>query len=506
MSDNPGKLRKNILSAAGQTIVQTVALVCLYRILIDSMGVEKLGIWSIILASAAAARFSELGLGGTVVKFVARYRAEGDTAAVAESLQTAAITIAVSFGTILLIAYPILFNVLKEVLPERAVPEGRSVLPYALLSLWLTALGGVCMSGLDACMRSDLRAALMITASLLFVALAWMLVLEFGLVGLAVAQVIQSATLACLGWLVLRRVVGALPWAPMRWSLRRLRSMFVYGVNFQVNSIVMLLFEPTTKILLGRYGELAAAGYFELGQRLVMKVRALIVESNRVIVAVFAGIPDGVQANSLYTRNVRWLFFLLTPLFAALIGLMPLISELWIGVFVPEFVTIAVALAGAWYTNSLSAPAYFAFLGLGTLRWVTVSHLVMGIANLVLGLTLGYWFGWGGVIAGFVISLVMGSLITVCAYRFRQSGMSMSGLTMMDLKLAVASLGAAALSLITYSQLVNLEVGIWLRCLVSVSAIALVTLLGAWRHPVGLELLTAIRSWFAARPKAHPSR
>jgi O-antigen/teichoic acid export membrane protein len=72
-------------------------------------------------------------------------------------------------------------------------------------------------------------------------------------------------------------VMQSSPLLPVQWKLKRFREMLGYGVNFQINSVVMLLFEPTTKILLGRFCELAAAGYFEMGQRLVMQARALIV-------------------------------------------------------------------------------------------------------------------------------------------------------------------------------------------------------------------------------------
>ena len=47
---NRNILLKNVFSAAGQTVVQTVVLFLLYRYLIDRLGIERLGIWGVVLA------------------------------------------------------------------------------------------------------------------------------------------------------------------------------------------------------------------------------------------------------------------------------------------------------------------------------------------------------------------------------------------------------------------------------------------------------------------------
>ena len=85
---------KNIFSAAGQTVLETVILLILYRYLIVHLGVEQLGIWSVVLATVSATRVSELGLGGSITKFVATYRAQGNNMAASEALQTAALALA----------------------------------------------------------------------------------------------------------------------------------------------------------------------------------------------------------------------------------------------------------------------------------------------------------------------------------------------------------------------------------------------------------------------------
>ncbi|MDH3673520.1 MAG: hypothetical protein OES46_20580 [Gammaproteobacteria bacterium] len=55
-----------------QAGISALVLFILYRFLIVQVGVEKLGLWSVLLAFVSATRVSELGLGGGVTRFVAR--------------------------------------------------------------------------------------------------------------------------------------------------------------------------------------------------------------------------------------------------------------------------------------------------------------------------------------------------------------------------------------------------------------------------------------------------
>ncbi len=76
-----------------------------------------------------------------------------------------------------------------------------------------------------------------------------------------------------------------------------------------------------------------------------MRMRGLIVESNRVVVPVIAGMDElGQQARHLYARNVHFLLFLLTPLFALVAIAIPAISEWWLGRYNTQFVVLGSSL------------------------------------------------------------------------------------------------------------------------------------------------------------------
>ena len=487
-------LTSNILFAAAQTLIQTIVLIVLYRYLLDSIGVEKLGVWAVVLATASAARISELGLAGSVTKFVATYRAQDNEKAAVQVLETAVISIALALGVILALLYPVLLWALPYVLPESGVKDGIAILPYAMGSLWFMALASILMGGLDGCLRSDLRAWIMVFGSLSFLFFSLLSVDLYGLIGLAIAQVVQGVILMIVGWLVVRSVMGIKSYFPLIWSIARFREMFNYGVNFQVNSVVMLLFEPVTKILLGRYGELAAAGYFEMAQRLVMKVRGLIVESNRVIVPVFAGM--GVEKDDvrkLYVQNFQFLFFVVTPVFAMFLALTPIISELWIGYHESQFIIMTVSLALAWYLNSMTAPPYFAYLGQGKLRWITIAHIIMGSCNILVGVVLGKIFGWQGVIFAFILSLTIGGFIPVLSYHYEHRHSVYKILSMQDLVLLVVAFGGSATALICYWLEIGFHINIWVRAVIVLVGMVSLLLLATWFHPIRRQIIVMIK-------------
>lgn len=490
---NRTALLKNVFSAAGQTVAQTMVLFLVYRYLVDRLGIERLGIWGVVLATTSVARVGELGLSGSVTKFVSTHRAQGDEGAARAGLQTAALSLAGILALVLPALYVALIPLLPHLLPAAAVTDARAILPYAFASMWLTTIAGIWLGGLDGCLRSDLRALLVIVSTLAFMALAFITVPGYGLVGLAAAQVAQALILVVFGWLAIKHVMRPMPGLPAAWSRERFREMVGYGVNIQVMAVVMLLFEPTSKLLFARYGGLASAGYFELAQQLVMKARALVVESNRVVVPVVAAMDRSTpEARRLYSRNVQYLVFVLTPFFACLAAFVPVISEIWFGRYEPQFVALALALVVAWYANGLTTPTYFAYLGEGRLRWITVSHIALGVGNAILGLILGPMFGWPGVTAAFVLSLTVGSLVPVWTYHREHRLRLHQMLSRQDLVLLVFCAAIAAAAVAGYAMLVAWDVGRWIR-LMSATTAAAALVAAMCVHPLAPELILMMR-------------
>ena len=190
MSGN--RLTRNALMAVVQVIVSGGVLFLLYRYLLQTIGSEQVGIWAIVLATASASRISEMGFTGSAVKFTARYIARGEKNKASEVIQTTAITIGVVLACVLVAGYPLIAWLMEEIIPSDHFIRALAILPYALVSVWIGAVAGVFLSGLDGCQRIDLRVLVSMVANILLLALAWILVPQHGLLGLAWAQIGQN--------------------------------------------------------------------------------------------------------------------------------------------------------------------------------------------------------------------------------------------------------------------------------------------------------------------------
>jgi len=485
----------NAIMSVLQVLVTGVAFFILYRFLLGTIGIEQLGIWSVVMATTSVANVANLGLSGSVTKFVAKHLAKGDGELVSGVIQTSAISIGIFIILIMGILYPIAHWVLGLVIPDENLAQALYILPYSLLSLSVTVIASVYQSGLDGYQRVDLRSRIMMASVVLNLVLSFMLVPPFGLMGLVWAHLVQVVTVLVASALFLKRINPSLPIIPTRWNKALFKEMFSYGVNFQVISVSVMLYDPIVKALLTRFGGLAMVGFYEMASRMVLQLRALIVSANQVLVPVIAEMQEKTPEviHSLYKDNYRLIFYISLPFYAAIIALAPLISEAWIGHYEPHFVIFTVLLAGSWLLNTLSAPAYFSYLGIGVLKWNTAGHLAIAALNVGLGFAGGYFLSGEWVVAGWALSLVVGSFMIVGSYNLKYR----IGLRLLlpgeSVMLLMASLLGVLTSMVIYfrffDQLNPLAAGG-----IMILAFMLAVVVPAWLHPMRERLFGWIKN------------
>lgn len=498
------RLIGNAAVSVVQTVISGVVLFLLYRYLLDHLGSAQLGLWSVILASTSVARLSDLGLTGSVVKFVSRYRALKNDEQASAVVQTAAISIALVMTGLVLAIYPLLDVVLKLVVPAADMPQAASLLPWAVLSLWLGSVGGVFQSGLDGCHRMALRNILMIVANLLYFGAALWLVPHYGLLGLAFGQIAQAVLLMLLSWIALRRELSFLPLVPVYWSKKVFREIFGYAVNFQINSIAVLLFDPLTKLLMSKYGGLSSAAYYEMASQLVVKLRALLISANQALVPEVAELhetsPHKLQA--LYLKTYRLVFFLSAPFYAAILVALPAISMLWIGRIEEQFLLFGALLAAGWGFNNVTGPAYFFNFGTGDLKWNSISHVLMAVLNVLFGLVLGPVLGGLGVAIGAMTALAIASYFLVNTVHKRYGIPVWNIIPAEHYVLLTAVVCGVSVSFVITRQNPQ-NVSFILTQVIGLGVYAVIVTVAMYLHPYRKLLIQTINSWRLTRQFNH---
>ncbi len=491
----------NALTTIAQVIGSAGILFLLYRFLVRSIGVERLGIWSLVLATTSMVTLANQGFSTSIVKFVAKYTAQAKRETIAVLIETAVLTIAAPLTILCLLLYPLAHWGLRVVLPAERVAEATSLLPYALLSLWFNILGSVLLAGLAGQQLITIRNYLVFAGSAIYLSLAFLWVPRYGLLGLAFAQIANTLTCFLVTWFLLRRTIPQLPVIPYHWDRKLFREMCGYGAHFQFVTFTQALREPVTKTLLAKFGGLAMTGFYDMASRWVFTFRELIVQANLVLVPTISSLKeiDAEAIPRIYRESYRLIFFLSVPTFSALVVFSPMVSRFWLGRYEAVFVQFVALLALGWLVNILSNPAYVVDLGTGSLRWVSIGCAVTGILNLALGYLAGRVWGGVAVVVFTVIALISGYAIVLIAYHI-ENRVSFRHLLPDD---SSGILLASALGVMIFLPYfcsehsgTNAAGGVTGFMMM---AIIVIMILPMWRHPMRKRLVGWISSHLPAR-------
>jgi len=486
---NKRRIFINAIMSIVQIIINIGVLFLLYRYLIITIGVKRLGMWSLVLATASVVSIANFGFSGSVVKFVAKYVALNQYVTVSRLVQTAAISTGIFLGFVSLAVYPFAGFILNLAMPTVNFEEGLSILPHALLFFWLNLIGTVFQSGLDGYQLIARRNIVLIVAALCLLFLSFLLVPVYGLPGLAYSYIAQAVIIMIGFYLMLKRQLPILPLFPYQWDYKLFREMLGYGLNFQVISISEKFIDPVTKSLLTKFGGLAMTGFYDMASRMILNLRWIILSANQVLVPTIADLQerDPKIIQTVYYDSYRLVFFITIPFFTAIILFTPFISKIWIGYYESTFISFSILLAIGCFVNILSMPAYIVNLGIGTLRWNKIGYLTIVMLNLLIGIVLGSVFGGIAVVIAYVFSLIIGSLIIFLAYHSVNKLPLSKVFLREDIGIVLSSIGSLFFFMMIYFLFIHDKFDTLINSIVVLSFLAIMTIL-VWIHPMRKRL------------------
>jgi O-antigen/teichoic acid export membrane protein len=415
----PAILVRNVTANILQMLLGAMLVFFLYRHISKELGIEALGLWSVMLATTSAFRLAEFGLGAGITRFVARYLALQAPEKAALVVETGILTLSFIVPLILLVTFPVFEIFLNYIFEEPYRSKAIEILPYVLVSVWLMIIAAVIQSGLDGCQRMVSRAVLVLTGQSLMTSLSFWFISDCQLIGLAMAQIVQGIFLVIVGWIILRQHLKEVSRIPFRWRLLIFLEMLRYSFNVQAASFLMLLFEPFTKALMVKFGGVSAAGYFEIANQLVTRVRSVIIAANQTLVPKVAQVVETApsQLNLIYQANIRLLVVVALPIYCVLFVWGGVITGFVLEDAHEELTSFTQLCATAWFINTFAAPAYFLNMGTGAVFSNTRAHFVTGFLNALLALVLGSEYGALGVAYSYAIALTVGSFLLIATFQ-----------------------------------------------------------------------------------------
>ena len=408
-------LRRKAVIGTLEVVVYAGVLFLLYRIIVRALGIEAMGIWSLVMATASFLRFADTGVGAGVGRFVALSRSDGDDAQALRFIDTALLFNAVLLSALTAILVFPAELLLPYVFDDPAdLATARGLLPLAFAAFILTNLSGVSAASLVALHRLDLKSYIVIGSCFLQLAVAALLIDEYGLIAVAAGQIAQQATILIVCYLAARRVMGV-PAAQIlpRPSRAAFRELLPFGIKLQGVSLLTSMFDPISRFVMSRFGGLAAVGTLELAQRALMQLRLLIVNPSQQLMPAFAHYKDGESRRNLYIKALAALTVgAILILGGAALGA-PILARLWLGEVPPHFWEFTAILAFGWIANVASVPAYHLSISTGRLKSIAWGGLATTVLGPILAIVLGRELGATGVVFGTALGVALGGAITM---------------------------------------------------------------------------------------------
>jgi O-antigen/teichoic acid export membrane protein len=416
---NYKKISVNIISAGAQVVIIGIVYFFLYKFLLKELGPEVLGVWSVVLATSSMANLASFGVGSSVVRFVALY--SEDDISIRSLVFTASMFLLLLFAGISLIVFPFATLLLEHVVGAKYLDMALMILPYSITCLIINEVAGVYASVLDGLQKNYIRSLIFSSSTVILYLLSHLLTPAMGIKGVAIAQVAQCVYtfLCCLLLLVL--IKGYNPFK-FNWNKEIFRQIFAYGMKFQFLSITGMLCDPVTKTLLAKFGGLDLTGYYEMASRLVNQVKGVIVNANQSLVPVLVDMSKkkDTNASGFYRATMLVVFYIALFSFAIVVIFTDLVSVVWLGRDEAFFGFCLVGLCLSSFVNLLCNPAYFSSVAHGHLNILIYSQLLMAAGNVVFGLFGGYFFGGHGVVLGWILAGLSGSIYLILIYQQRE--------------------------------------------------------------------------------------
>jgi O-antigen/teichoic acid export membrane protein len=411
------KLSINIVFSLIQIFISALVLFFLYKFAIKTIGIKQFGIWSVVSTSITSLTILNYGFSGSLVKYVAKYQAKGELLKVKGLIETTIITIVVISILLSIAGYTVFFFLLRYLIQDsNQLFIAYSLLKICLITFCITIISNAFQSALEGLNFIFIKSIINIIISVVLLVLSFFLLQKFGLIGLGYAYLGANLLGLLISIFALRAkfpAFGILSWS---WDAATFKETLKYNFNFQVISVFSLLNDPITKFILARFGGTEYAGLYELASRLVMQIRNILSTANQALVPIFASLHEtDVSKVGIYFRNsFLYVFVLSTFLFFSILAFSPLLSTWWLGGINYVFIVFLTLITISWYINSIAMPAYFANLGSGQMKWNTISHVGMGLSNLILSFIIAFFFkaifisiGWFLALSGFSFLIII---------------------------------------------------------------------------------------------------
>jgi len=380
---------------------------------VHKLGNLYYGVWVIMMQFSGYLGLLEFGVRESIIKYVARHRAEGDSKILNELIGSA-LGVYMLFGLAALVvsggvavAFPYVFNI-----PAEAIATARWVTMITGVTVALGFVTNVLPGILMGLQRFDAFAKTSMVTSLLRVALIVLFLGRgHGIITLALIQLFINLLLhlAIYGWC--KYLAPELRFSLTAATRASLRSIFRYSVFVLINNMGQKAIFYTDAIVIGFFLPASEITFYAIAGTLVEHLRQFVMSMTRVfnpLISEMETLDEGENINRVLLAGGKFAFLFGLPVCTVFVLMGRRFIELWMG---PEYGALSgqvlVILA---ITHLLALPHYAignVLYGLARHKVLAIMRIFEATANLVLSVILVQSLGIVGVALGTAVTHVI---------------------------------------------------------------------------------------------------
>jgi len=399
-------------------------------LILHKIGVGGYGTWAVFLAINGLTSLADLGLVGTLSKFVAEYHARRDVAALNRAVNsglTLFIALASMVGVGLWTAAPWLAGRLfhgTTATSGEVVVSLRLFVAVVVANIVTLMLSSI-TTGLQRLDITNIVSAANLFLSALFSGI--LLLHGDGLRGLVFGYIMASILTVGSYLVIVRLLLPEVAMNPLRFNRQEATKMFGFSFRLYVTQAAVVVHNQIEKLFLALLVGVAAVGWYEIASDVALKLRGAIgflLTPVLPAASELSALGDTQRIQELYFRTHKYLALIATPVICYVAAISGRFVELWIGPDMKVVVVPLCVLLGVSLINLATGPGFLIYAGAGKLKPGVDAAILGVVVNLVLSFGLIYRYGFAGAVLGTAVSLIVSAAYFTIVFH-RQTGYSL---------------------------------------------------------------------------------
>lgn len=407
---------RNLTSGWVMLFAELAVAFLLTPFIIKQLGLSAYGLWTLMIGVIGYMGLIDVGIRGSVGRYINHYMALKDKQAVSQVVGTAMVVLSALGLLALLASFVVAYNFMA-IFPKTP-PELESAIhlcmPLMALGLWLAFVSSILGNLLAAKEALYLNNNYNLLLLLLRAgATVWVLLAGYGIKGL----MLVTSALGIIGFLLLLRVSQRVLGDEMphltNFSLARLKEMWRYGVASFVSRTASTMANDSAPIIGAWVLGLEAVGIYSVAMTLTQYSRRLIDQANSAIfpsVMKAAAVRDLPGLRGLYLRFMNVSFAIGSLVFIGMMVFSQSFLGLWVGKSYEVGAIVSGILAFGYLMQGFASTAPLALSGLDRIGVTVKIGIGEAVACVVLTAVLPGVFGLG--LAGMALGAVLPRLFS----------------------------------------------------------------------------------------------